>query len=72
MVGPTDGSAGTPVVGVPAGGGGITTGPTEGVGMNGGVLLPGSAVLPTVAEPVLIAASTGIEAVPASSATVSR
>ncbi|MEU5562990.1 hypothetical protein [Micromonospora musae] len=50
---------------------GTTTGPTEGVGMNG-VLLSGSAVLPTVAEPVLIAARIGIEAVPASSATVKR
>ncbi|TDC29779.1 hypothetical protein E1211_25405, partial [Micromonospora sp. 15K316] len=52
-------------------GSGTTTGPTEGVGMNG-VLLSGSAVLPTVAEPVLIAARIGIEAVPASSATVKR
>lgn len=49
----------------------MTTGPTEGVGMKG-VPLSGRAVLPTVAEPVLIAASTGIEAVPASRATVSR
>ena len=37
-----------------------------------GVLLSGSAVLPTVAEPALIAARIGIEAVPASSATVNR
>ncbi|MCX4387509.1 hypothetical protein OG777_11265 [Micromonospora peucetia] len=50
---------------------GITTGPTEGVGRNG-VLLSGRAVLPTVAEPVLIAARIGIDAVPASSATVNR
>ncbi|RZU72566.1 hypothetical protein EV384_0937 [Micromonospora kangleipakensis] len=52
-------------------GSGITTGPTEGVGMNG-VLLSGSAVLPTVADPVLMAARIGIDAVPASSATVKR
>ncbi|SCL16409.1 hypothetical protein GA0070624_1009 [Micromonospora rhizosphaerae] len=50
---------------------GITTGPTEGVGMNG-VLLSGSAVLPIVADPALIAARIGIDAVPASSATVKR
>ncbi|MER7330892.1 MULTISPECIES: hypothetical protein [unclassified Micromonospora] len=50
---------------------GITTGPTEGVGRNG-VPLSGRAVLPTVAEPVLIAARIGIDAVPASSATVNR
>lgn len=50
---------------------GITTGPTEGVGMNG-VRVSGSAVLPTVADPVLIAARIGIDAVPASSATVKR
>ncbi|SIQ60332.1 hypothetical protein SAMN05444858_103209 [Micromonospora avicenniae] len=37
-----------------------------------GVLLSGNAVLPTVAEPALIAARIGIEAVPASSATVKR
>ncbi|WBB78216.1 hypothetical protein O7606_18485 [Micromonospora sp. WMMD882] len=49
----------------------ITTGPREGVGMNG-VLVPGGAVPPTVAEPVLIAAMIGIDAVPASSATVNR
>ncbi|MCZ7421640.1 hypothetical protein O7605_19225 [Verrucosispora sp. WMMA2121] len=69
--GSTEGTAVTMAVGEPLGGGGTTTGPTEGVGMNG-VLPSGSAVLPTVAEPVLIAARTGIEAVPASSATVSR
>ena len=50
---------------------GMTTGPTEGVGRNG-VLVSGSALLPTVAEPVLIAARIGIDAVPASRATVSR
>ncbi|WP_446217695.1 hypothetical protein [Micromonospora sp. IBHARD004] len=64
-----------PVVDVTSGwlvaGSGITTGPTEGVGMNG-VLLSGSAVLPTVADPVLMAARIGIDAVPASSATVKR
>ncbi|NES38504.1 hypothetical protein G3554_20390 [Micromonospora sp. PPF5-17] len=48
-----------------------TTGPTEGVGMNG-VPLSGRALLPTVAEPALIAARIGMEAVPASSATVNR
>ncbi|MBQ1050452.1 hypothetical protein KBX50_18495 [Micromonospora sp. C51] len=69
--GSTEGTAVTVDVGEPVGGGGTTTGPMEGVGMNG-VLPSGSAVLPTVAEPVLIAARTGIEAVPASSATVSR
>ncbi|WBB55880.1 hypothetical protein [Verrucosispora sp. WMMD573] len=69
--GSTDGTAVTVDVGEPVGGGGTTTGPMEGVGMNG-VLPSGTAVLPTVAEPVLIAARTGIEAVPASSATVSR
>ncbi|GGM43541.1 hypothetical protein GCM10011608_30360 [Micromonospora sonchi] len=69
--GPADGSADPVAVGAPLGGGGMTTGPIEGVGMKG-VLLSGSAVLPTVAEPVLMAARTGIEAVPASSATVSR
>jgi hypothetical protein len=68
-----------PTLGVPSGesggwlviGSGITTGPTDGVGMNG-VLLSGRAVLPGVAEPALIAARMGIDAVPASSATVSR
>ncbi|TNH31792.1 hypothetical protein FHG89_00385, partial [Micromonospora orduensis] len=68
-----------PALGVPSGGGagwlaiggGSSTGPTEGVGMNG-VLLSGNAVLPGVAEPALIAARMGIDAVPASSATVSR
>ncbi|MEV7329857.1 hypothetical protein [Micromonospora sp. NPDC093244] len=68
-----------PALGVPSGGGagwlamggGSSTGPTEGVGMNG-VLLSGRAVLPGVAEPALIAARMGIDAVPASSATVSR
>lgn len=50
---------------------GMTTGPMEGVGRNG-VLVSGSALLPTVADPVLIAARIGIDAVPASSATVSR
>ncbi|MDO3683759.1 hypothetical protein [Micromonospora sp. C28ISP2-4] len=50
---------------------GMTTGPTEGVGRNG-VLVSGSALLPTLADPVLIAARIGIDAVPASSATVSR
>ncbi|TDB91451.1 hypothetical protein E1091_13710, partial [Micromonospora fluostatini] len=50
---------------------GITTGPTDGVGMNG-VPLSGTAVLPIVAEPVLTAARIGIVAVPASRATVSR
>ncbi|MEU7931751.1 hypothetical protein [Micromonospora echinofusca] len=49
----------------------MTTGPIEGVGRNG-VLVSGRAVLPTVAEPVLIAARIGIDAVPASSATVNR
>jgi len=52
-------------------GSGTTTGPTLGVGMNG-VPWSGSAVLPTVAEPALIAARIGIDAVPASSATVKR
>lgn len=50
---------------------GMTTGPTDGVGMNG-VLVSGSALLPGVAEPALTAARTGIDAVPASRATVSR
>ncbi|WP_432956070.1 hypothetical protein [Micromonospora haikouensis] len=50
---------------------GTITGPTERVGMNG-VLLSGSAVLPTVADPVLMAARIGMEAVPASRATVKR
>ncbi len=50
---------------------GMTTGPTEGVGRNG-VLVSGRALLPTVADPVLIAARIGIDAVPASNATVSR
>ncbi|WBC10980.1 hypothetical protein [Micromonospora sp. WMMA1947] len=50
---------------------GMTTGPTEGVGRNG-VLVSGRALLPTVADPVLMAARIGMEAVPASSATVSR
>ncbi|MEU5903611.1 hypothetical protein [Micromonospora sp. NPDC047527] len=49
----------------------MITGPTDGVGMNG-VPLSGRAVLPWVAEPVLIAARMGIDAVPISSATVSR
>lgn len=37
-----------------------------------GVLLSGIAVLPTVADPALIAAIIGIDAVPASRATVNR
>ncbi|PWU43263.1 hypothetical protein DLJ46_32315, partial [Micromonospora globispora] len=49
----------------------ITTGPTEGVGING-VLVSGRAVRPTVPEPALIAARIGMEAVPASNATVKR
>ena len=57
--------------GRPAAGAGTITGPTDGVGMNG-VLPSGSAVPPTVADPALIAARIGIEAVPASSATVKR
>ncbi|WP_199562417.1 hypothetical protein [Micromonospora deserti] len=68
----TDGAG---VVAVSAGwlatGSGITTGPTEGVGMNG-VLLSGRAELPTVADPVLMAARIGMDAVPASRATVKR
>ncbi|SCG56392.1 hypothetical protein [Micromonospora humi] len=68
-----------PTAGVGAGGtgpwvlwgSGMTTGPTEGVGMNR-VPASGSALLPTEAEPVLIAARIGIDAVPASNATVSR
>ncbi|WP_433687649.1 hypothetical protein ACQP0I_00705 [Micromonospora carbonacea] len=61
------------VAGATAGGpvAGTITGPTERVGMNG-VLLSGRAVLPTVADPVLMAARIGIEAVPASRATVKR
>ena len=71
-VGPTDGVRGGVVTaGWPVAGGGITTGPTEGVGMNG-VLVSGSAVLPTVAEPALIAVRIGMDAVPASRATVKR
>ncbi|MFE9915649.1 hypothetical protein ACFYPG_10850 [Micromonospora sp. NPDC005553] len=79
-----DGAAGSqplvgPTLGVPSGGSagwlvigmGITTGPTDGVGMNG-MPLSGRALLPGVAEPALIAARMGIDAVPASSATVSR
>ncbi|MCI4063546.1 hypothetical protein MRQ36_13525 [Micromonospora sp. R77] len=50
---------------------GTTTGPIDGVGRNG-VLLLGSAVLPTVADPALSAARIGIEAVPARRATVKR
>ncbi|RKN49003.1 hypothetical protein D7193_32555 [Micromonospora costi] len=60
------GRAGWLVVGM-----GTTTGPTEGVGMNG-TPLSGRAVLPTVAEPALMAARIGMDAVPASSATVKR
>ncbi|GAB3949156.1 hypothetical protein [Micromonospora vulcania] len=63
---PGGGRAGWLVIGI-----GITTGPTDGVGMNG-MLLSGSAVLPGVAEPALIAARMGIDAVPANRATVSR
>ncbi|MFF0174641.1 hypothetical protein F4558_005205 [Micromonospora profundi] len=63
---PGGGSAGWAVIGI-----GMTTGPTDGVGMNG-VPLSGRAVLPWVAEPALIAARMGIDAVPTSSATVSR
>ncbi|MGW3610875.1 hypothetical protein ACWD6N_13415 [Micromonospora sp. NPDC005163] len=70
-VGPTSGVAGGGSAGWLVAGTGITTGPTDGVGMNG-VLLSGSAVLPGVAEPALMAARMGIDAVPASSATVSR
>ncbi|WP_157743139.1 hypothetical protein [Micromonospora coriariae] len=70
-VGPTPGVAGGGSAGWLVAGTGMTTGPTDGVGMNG-VLLSGSAVLPGVAEPALMAARMGIDAVPASSATVSR
>ncbi|MFF5172476.1 hypothetical protein ACFY3U_07570 [Micromonospora sp. NPDC000089] len=49
---------------------GTTTGPTDGVGRNG--VRPSGSALPTVAEPALIAARIGIEAVPASRATVKR
>lgn len=71
VVGATEGEpAGTgggwSVAGTP-----MTTGPTDGVGMKG-VPLSGMAVLPTVADPALIAARMGIEAVPARSATVKR
>ncbi|MEU4566007.1 hypothetical protein [Micromonospora sp. NPDC023956] len=52
-------------------GGPTTTGPREGVGRNG-VPAFGGVVPPTVAEPALIAATIGIEAVPASRATVNR
>ncbi|MFB9544699.1 hypothetical protein [Micromonospora sagamiensis] len=52
-------------------GGPTTTGPREGVGMNG-VSAFGNAVPPTVADPALIAARIGMEAVPASRATVNR
>ncbi|MFG1675226.1 hypothetical protein [Micromonospora sp. NPDC049282] len=52
-------------------GNGMTTGPTEGVGMNRAPA-SGRALFPTEAEPVLIAARIGMDAVPASSATVSR
>ncbi|MGS2614016.1 hypothetical protein ACVCAH_05710 [Micromonospora sp. LZ34] len=69
--GPTDGEAGGVTAGWLVTGSGITTGPTDGVGMNG-VLVSGNAVLPTVADPVLIAARIGIDAVPASRATVNR
>lgn len=70
---------GVPTTGVGAGstgawvvwGSGMTTGPTEGVGMNR-VPASGSALFPTEADPVLIAARIGIDAVPASNATVSR
>lgn len=71
LVGPTLGVPGGASAGWLVIGSGISTGPTDGVGMNG-MLLSGSAVLPGVAEPALIAARIGIDAVPASSATVSR
>ncbi|MEU7919926.1 hypothetical protein [Micromonospora zamorensis] len=71
LVGPTLGEPGGGTEGWLVIGIGISTGPTDGVGMNG-MLLSGSAVLPGVAEPALIAARIGIDAVPASSATVSR
>ncbi|MFI5489269.1 hypothetical protein ACIBXA_24595 [Micromonospora echinaurantiaca] len=71
VAGPADGVAGGVTAGWLVTGSGITTGPTDGVGMNG-VLVSGSAVLPTVADPVLIAARIGIDAVPASRATVNR
>ncbi|MEV4540274.1 hypothetical protein [Micromonospora echinaurantiaca] len=71
VAGPADGVPGGVTAGWLVTGSGITTGPTDGVGMNG-VLVSGSAVLPTVADPVLIAARIGIDAVPASRATVNR
>ncbi|WP_172899434.1 hypothetical protein [Micromonospora echinaurantiaca] len=71
FAGPSDGVPGGVAAGWLVTGSGITTGPTDGVGMNG-VLVSGSAVLPTVADPVLIAARIGIDAVPASRATVNR
>ena len=65
------GAGWTVTTGGPASGAGTTTGPAEG----GGMKTPAPfvvAVLPTVADPALIAARIGIDAVPASSATVKR
>lgn len=64
-------SLGTATTGVGSGSGGMTTGRTDGVGMNGASLL-GGAVLATVAGPVLTAVRIGMAAVPASNATVNR
>ncbi|MFB9234784.1 hypothetical protein ACFFWC_04425 [Plantactinospora siamensis] len=49
-----------------------TTGPSEGGAMNGGRSEPGSPAPRTVAEPAVITATIGSDAVPASIATVSR
>lgn len=64
-------SLGTATTGVGLGCGGMTTGRTDGVGMSGASPL-GEAVLATVAGPVLTAVRIGMEAVPASNATVNR
>lgn len=65
------GPLGTATTGVRLGCGGMTAGPTDGVGMNGASLVAGP-VLATVAGPVLTAVRIGMDAVPASNATVNR
>lgn len=64
-------AVGGPSAGSAVGGSGSTTGPSDGGGMNG-LISPGWPASPTVAEPAPITAMIGIDAVPASSATVNR
>jgi hypothetical protein len=64
-------SSGTSAGSAVGGSGMTTTGPSDGGAMNG--VVPSGSELPlTVAEPALIAATIGIDAVPASRPTMNR